>query len=159
MQDLGSRRPQEPALTQRRSAVPGTGTAREPTENTLMRRPRHALLVDADAATNRICREVLEETGFAVHVVHSGIAAVVAARDRPFDLIVIDTQLRDVPGREAMEWLRSNPALRSTPLIALASSAEGRSNLFVARPGTLLRKPISVAMIRRAIHDLLNQEA
>ena len=34
--------------------------------------------------------------------------------------IVIDLQLRDVPGREALEWLRSNTDLHDVPVFLIA---------------------------------------
>ena len=85
---------------------------------------RRALVVGADSATLQLCRDALENSGFAVDAVDSGIAAVVAARESPPDLVLMDVQLRDVPGREAIVWLRSNPALQSTPIIVLATNAE-----------------------------------
>jgi two-component system, chemotaxis family, chemotaxis protein CheY len=116
---------------------------------------RRALVVEADPGTLRLCRDALESSGFVVDAVDSGIAAVVVARKRFPDLIFMDLQLRDVPGREAIGWLRSNPALRSTPIIILTTNAEDDSVLAATRPGASLRKPVSPAAIRRAIRELL----
>jgi DNA-binding response OmpR family regulator len=83
---------------------------------------RRALVVGADSATLQRCRDALESSGFAADAVDSGIAAVVAARESPPDLVLVDVQLHDVPGREAIGWLRSNPALQLTPIIILTRS-------------------------------------
>jgi two-component system, cell cycle response regulator DivK len=96
--------------------------------------PGRALVVGADSATLQLCRDALESSGFAADAVDSGIAAVVAARESPPDLVLVDVQLRDVPGREAIGWLRSNPALQSTPIIALTTNAEDDAVPTVARP-------------------------
>ena len=114
-----------------------------------------ALIVGADPATLRLCRGVLEGSGFEVGAVESGMEAVVAARQRPPVLIFVASQLRDVPGREAVLWLRSNPALRATPVILLATYAEEDKDSGGGGPGVLLRKPFSAADIRKAIVDLL----
>ena len=90
----------------------------------LARSHRRALVVGVDPATLRFCRDALESAGFAVHAVDTGIAAVVAAREELPDLILLDIQLRDVPGREAIKWLRSIAALRSTPIVVLTAEAE-----------------------------------
>jgi CheY-like chemotaxis protein len=119
------------------------------------RPPRRALIVDAEPATLRLCREVLEDSGFVVDAVDSGIAAVVAARAALPHLILIDLQLRDVPGREAIGWLRSNPALRSTPIIVPTTNDEDDADLAATRPGTSLRKPVSPVKIRRTISEVL----
>jgi CheY-like chemotaxis protein len=118
-------------------------------------RPRRALIVGAEPATLRLCRDILETSGFVVDAVDSGIAAVVAARAALPDVILTDLQLRDVPGREAIGWLRSNPALRSTPIVVLTTNVEDDADLAATRPGTSLRKPISPGMIRRTIHEVL----
>jgi len=116
---------------------------------------RRALIVGADPATLRFCRDALESSGFAVDAVDSGIAAVVAAREDLPDLIFVDVQLRDVPGPDAIRWLRSNPALQSTPIIVLTAEAEDDAVLAVTRPNPSLRKPVSLAAIWRTIHEFL----
>ena len=116
---------------------------------------RRALVVEADPATLQLCRAVLESSGFVVDAVDSGIAAVVAAREGLPDLILMDLQLRDVPGREAIGWLRSNPALRSTPIVVLTANAEEEADLVATRPGASLRKPVSPAAIQRTIREVL----
>jgi CheY-like chemotaxis protein len=142
----------------RRRAAGGARVATEvapaaPPSPALKRSGRRALLVEGDAGTQRLCREVLESSGFVVDAVDSGIAAVVAARAGLPDLILIDLQLRDVPGREAIRWFRSNPALRSTPIIVLTTTAEDHEDLAQTGPGATLRKPLSAAMIRRTIRE------
>jgi two-component system chemotaxis response regulator CheY len=119
-------------------------------------RPR-ALVVEAEPATSRLCREVLESCGFVVDAVESGIEAVVAAREGLPDVIVMDAQLRDVPGRQAVAWLRSNPALRSTPIIVLTADAEDDASLAEARPGASLRKPVSPITIHRMIDEVFKK--
>lgn len=109
---------------------------------------RRALVVGADQSTLRLCRDVLESAGFVVDDVESGIGAVVATREELPDLILMDLQLRDVPGREAIGWLRSNPALRSTPIVVLTTNADATADL-------ALRKPISRATVQRMIHEVL----
>jgi len=90
---------------------------------------RRALVVEAEPVTLQLCRDTLENSGFVVDAVESGIAAVVSAREGLPDVIVMDVQLRDVPGREAIAWLRSNPALRSTPIIVLTANAEDEASV------------------------------
>jgi CheY-like chemotaxis protein len=116
---------------------------------------RRALVVEAEPATLRMCRDVLESYGFVVDAVDSGIAALVAARQGLPELILMGLQLRDVPGREAIGWLRSNPALRATPIIVLTTAAECDADLSATRPGASLRKPLSPSMIQHTIREVL----
>jgi DNA-binding response OmpR family regulator len=119
------------------------------------RSDRRALIVGADPATLQLCRDALESSGFAVDAVDRGIDAIIAAREDLPDLIFVDVQLRDVPGREAIKWLRSIPALQLTPVIILAAEAEDDSVLAVTQPRLSLHKPASLAAIRRTIHEVL----
>jgi DNA-binding response OmpR family regulator len=119
---------------------------------------QRALVVEADPATRQLSREILEGAGFLVDAVDSGIAAVIAAREGLPDLILIDLQLPDVPGREAVGWLRSNPALRSTPIIVLTTNTDDDAEVAALRPGASLRKPISPIAIRHAIREVLRKE-
>jgi CheY-like chemotaxis protein len=97
---------------------------------------RRVLIVEEDPAALLVCRQVVEKAGFVVEAVDSGIAAVIAARNERPEFIFVAPQLRDVPGREAMAWLRANPALSAVPIVALA-------------------KPATPDSIRRSIHDAL----
>lgn len=116
--------------------------------------PRRALLAVAEPTSERLCRETLCRAGFLVDSVDSGIGAVTAVRERLPQLMIVDTQLRDVPGREAVDWLRSNAALRSAPVILLGAADE--EGLAIApQPGMFLRKPLSRRAIERACHELL----
>ncbi len=119
------------------------------------RSARRALVMEADPETQRLCRDVLESLGFVVDAVDSGIAALVAARKGLPDLILMDLQLRDVPGREAIAWLRSNPALWSTPIIVLAGNSDDDADLAATRPSASLRKPVSPLAVRRTVQEVL----
>src|SRR5438309_1633600 len=117
--------------------------------------PLRALVVEADPLTLRLCRDVLESAGFVVDAADSGIAAVIAARQGLPDLILMDLQLRDVPGGEAIDWLRSNPALRTTPIIVITANGVDDGEFAAALPGASLRKPLSSAALRRTLQDVL----
>ncbi len=139
-----------PAVGAREAVTAGPSTA------AFLKRPgQRALVAVVDPATVRRCRDVLEGCGFVVVAVDAGIAALVAARNGPPDVIFMDLQLRDAPGREAIGWLRSNPALQSTPIILLTGSADDEVDLTAIGPAAFLRKPVSPGMIQRSIHEVL----
>lgn len=116
---------------------------------------QRALLAVLDPATLRRCRDVLEESGFLVDTVDAGIAALVAAREGRPEVIFMDLQLRDAPGREAIEWLRSNPALRSTPIILLTTKPEDEADVSAIGPVAFLRKPVSPTAIGRCLRSVM----
>jgi CheY-like chemotaxis protein len=97
---------------------------------------------------------MLEQLGFVVDAVDSGVDAVVEAQNSCPDLVVMDMQLRDVPGREAVEWLRANPALRSIPIVVMTGNSRDESDLAAIRPGGWLRKPASYHAIESIVREL-----
>jgi CheY-like chemotaxis protein len=114
---------------------------------------RRGLVVAADPMTQRMCRGALEACGLSVDDADSGMGALMSAREAQPDVIVIDQQLRDVSGEEAIGWLRANPALRATPIIVLARA--GAAAVPDHLPGIALRRPLSSLALRRAVRALL----
>jgi CheY-like chemotaxis protein len=106
-----------------------------------------------------LCRDILERSGFAIEVAGSGIAALTSARERHPDLIVMDLQLPDVPGREFIGWLRDVAVLRSTPIVVFAGATGETTDLAHLGPNALLRKPVSALVIHRAIREALKSES
>jgi DNA-binding response OmpR family regulator len=92
--------------------------------------------------------------GFALERVDTGVAAVVAARGRVPDLIVIDFQLSDAPASETIGWLRANQALRSVPIVVLGIADGSRLPVTDASTMTALGKPLTSASIERAVRSL-----
>src|ERR1044072_6457351 len=68
----------------------------------------------------------------------------VACRDRP-DLIICDVQLPDMDGYEVARWLKSDPELRTTPLVAVTALAMvgDRDRVLAAGSDGSLAKPIN----------------
>jgi len=112
---------------------------------------RRALVVETDPETRRIVREVVEQAGFIVDVVDSGVEAVSTARTALPELILLDLQLRDVQGTEVLRWLRTNPALKLAPVIAISATRGDLPDLRDARINVVLKEPLSAQKIRLAI--------
>ncbi len=121
--------------------------------------PPRALLVGTDPAALRLCRDIVESSGFVVEAVDSGIAAVIAARRNLPQVIFMDWQLCDAPCREVIAWLRANPALHATPIITLSSSPEDEADTAAASPGAVLRKPVLPVTIRRVLGEVLDSSS
>ena len=113
---------------------------------------RRAVFANTDPVSARLCRETLERIGFVTEHVDSGVAAVVAARDRVPDLILMDAQLHDASAAQVIGWLRcANMALASIPIIVIGTI--DRSPLAVRdnRETVSLRKPLSPVAIEQAV--------
>jgi DNA-binding response OmpR family regulator len=128
---------------------------RSATPHALTHRDRHALVVDTDPVTARACREALEGMRFVIERVDSGVTAVVAARRRVPDIILMDAQLRDASAAEVIGWLRcANLALAGVPIIVIGTIDRSQFAVRDSRVTISLRKPLTLAAIERAVRDL-----
>jgi len=93
--------------------------------------------------------------GFETEQVETGLAAVVAVRDRRPDLILVASQLRDSTGYEAIEWMRANPDMREVPIILLTAEADKHVAAAASEPSARLRKPLSAAAVSRTVANLV----
>jgi two-component system cell cycle response regulator DivK len=82
------------------------------------------ILVVEDQEDNRqILRDLLGNAGYELTEVENGEEAIAAvAKERP-DLILMDIQLPVMDGYEATRRIRTNPDLKSVPIIAVTSYA------------------------------------
>lgn len=89
---------------------------------------RRVLVVDDDARLGTSLRRALAYEGHAVEVATDGPGALVAARDRPPDLVVLDVMLPGLDGVEACRWLRAGsdvPILMLTARDAISDRIAG----------------------------------
>jgi signal transduction histidine kinase/DNA-binding response OmpR family regulator len=88
-------------------------------------RPLHVLLAEDNRVNQRLAAHLLERAGHTVVLAETGIAAVDAVKNEPFDLILMDLQMPEMGGFEATTLIRSYEAGtgRFTPIIALTAHA------------------------------------
>ena len=102
------------------------------------------ILVVEDQPDNRqIIRDMLADTGYEIAEAENGEEALAAiAKARP-DLILMDIQLPVMDGYAATRRIKTDPALKSIPIIAVTSYAlsgdedkarEAGCNAYVAKP-------------------------
>jgi two-component system cell cycle response regulator DivK len=82
------------------------------------------ILVVEDQHDNRqILRDLLIPAGYELVEAWDGEAAVMKAKSERPDLILMDIQLPGIDGYEATRRIKSDPALKATPIIAITSYA------------------------------------
>jgi two-component system cell cycle response regulator DivK len=102
------------------------------------------ILVVEDQEDNRqILRDLLGNAGFELTEAENGEEAIAAVARRRPDLILMDIQLPLMDGYEATRRIRTNPDLKSVPIIAVTSYAlagdedkalEAGCNGYVSKP-------------------------
>ena len=112
------------------------------------------LVVDDNATSRRILRDMLESLDFNVSLAGSGpeaTAEVEAAvgQERPYDLILMDWKMPGMNGIEASRAIKDIPALRSKPRIVMVT-AYGREEVMhrakAAELDGFLIKPVSASI-------------
>ncbi len=111
------------------------------------------LAVDDNDANLLLVAELLADMGAQVSLARSGAEAISVARDRDFDLILMDIQMPEMDGIEATRTLRAHARHRDTPIIALTAHAMlgERENLLRAGMDDYLTKPVSEDDLRNVV--------
>lgn len=103
------------------------------------------LLVDDSEDNRLILHYYLHPTGLEIEMAQNGREAVIRARARPYDLILLDMQMPEVDGYAAAHELRQ--AGYQQPIIALTAHAMPEDRVRCLRAGCTdyLAKPVTVA--------------
>jgi two-component system, cell cycle response regulator DivK len=81
------------------------------------------LVVEDDALSMRLFRDVLRAHGYRVLQSEDGITALQLTREHHPDLILMDIQLPGMSGLEAVKWIKEDNGLKAIPIIAVTASA------------------------------------
>ncbi len=95
----------------------------EPTAGKSVLHGKRALLVEDNEINQLIAQELLRSFGMHVVLADNGKQALSHAIAEPFDVILMDIQMPEMDGIEATTHLRANPALDTTPIIAMTAHA------------------------------------
>jgi PAS domain S-box-containing protein len=121
-----------------------------------------SVLVAEDQVVNQIVvRKFLQMFGLECQIVAEGGAAISAVKERDYDLILMDCQMKPVDGYEATMQIREfeKASGRHTPIVAL--TAEGRSGdksrCFASGMDGFLTKPIEVDRLKEALEMWLKK--
>ncbi len=114
------------------------------------------LIVEDEDLVARIVARALTAAGYDVHVAADGEGALAVA-DEDFDLLLTDVVLPGATGPEIADRLRSRRP--NLPVLFMSGHADRASAEAVARTGSLLRKPFSIAQLQEAVADALQPRA
>ena len=105
------------------------------------------LIVEDNELNMKLFNDLLEAHGYATVQTRNGMEALDLVRVHRPDLILMDIQLPEVSGEDVTEWLKSDEALRSIPIVAITAFAMKGDEERIRRKGceAYLSKPISVA--------------
>jgi len=119
---------------------------------------RIRVLVAEDNQTNQaVIRAFLEKIGVRADVVGNGVEAVAAARERPYDLILMDVMMPELDGVSATHQIRELPGESARiPIVALTANASQADHIQFEAAGMnlVLTKPISFRRLVDCLGEL-----
>ena len=115
------------------------------------------LIVEDNEMNRDMLSRRLERRGFTVLIATDGATGIDVARTRAPDLILMDMSLPVVDGWEATRLLKSDPALRHIPIIALTAHAmaNDRDHALAAGCDDYDTKPIELSRLLAKSEALL----
>ena len=84
---------------------------------------KRILIVEDNELNMKLLRDVLEAYGYATITTGEGAAALTLARDKRPDLILMDLQLPDISGFDAVRQLKDDEETRPIPVVAVTAFA------------------------------------
>ncbi|QCG88633.1 response regulator [Azospirillum sp. TSH100] len=113
----------------------------------------HILLAEDETVTRLAARVLLERAGHRVVAVEDGDAAVAAAADGAFDLILMDLGLPGLPGDEAVRAIRRQPNGAAPCILMLTASAtaDGQDRCAACGANGTLIKPLRLEALSTAL--------
>lgn len=123
---------------------------------TRSRKKLRALVVDDVLDVAEMLRVLLTQAGFDVVTADSAYAAIDAAREQRFDVIVSDIGMPGMNGYELARVLRRLPRYKSVPMIAVSGYAEfnDRREALSAGFTAQMTKPIDPQSLLDLLEDL-----
>lgn len=114
------------------------------------------LIVDDNGTNRKLCRVILEQSGYGVREAANGEEGLQAVRSEPPGLILMDVPLPGRDGAAPLHWLTGTPAARGVPVVALTSSAmKGDRERFLAQGfSEYVSKPLDIDLFLEVIRRL-----
>lgn len=115
------------------------------------------LLAEDNEANIDTLLSYLEAQGYRLAIARNGKEAVELAKQHPPDLILMDIQMPEMDGLQAMQLIRQEPNLATLPIIALTALAmpQDRERCLAAGANEYLTKPVNLKGLKEAIVQLL----
>ena len=118
---------------------------------------RTVLVVEDEAGLLRFLRATLPAAGYRVIEAGTGQQALVEAATRSPDVILLDLGLPDMDGVEVARRIRSDPALRATPIVAMTAESvdDARERFGEVVVNAYLAKPVEPAALAEVVSRFL----
>ncbi|MBI3617042.1 MAG: response regulator [Candidatus Omnitrophica bacterium] len=122
--------------------------------------PNSVLVIEDSQAQRLFIQKVLQKRDFEVVTAENSQQGVALAKQRSWDLIILDYFLPDSNGLEVCRILKGNPATKNIPIIFLAAAQDGYTPLQCYEAGAylFLNKPICAKELIRQVELALQDK-
>ena len=119
------------------------------------------LIVEDNPKNLKLFRDVLQFKGYQTVEAESAEAGIALARERQPALILMDIQMPQMDGREAMTVLKADERTRQIPIIAVTSLAMkgDREELLASGFDGYLAKPVGIKELPQVVEHHLNAQS
>ena len=123
--------------------------------------PKRILIVEDNELNMKLLNDVLEAYGYDIVKTDSGAAVLELARTHRPDLVLMDIQLPDVSGLDAVRRLKGDPETREIPVIAVTAFAMAGDERRALDSGCdgYIAKPIMLREFLATIEEFLSGKA
>ena len=122
-----------------------------------------SILVVEDEPTNqKLMEKILKKKNFSFRIVGNGNDAILAMKQHPFDLIIMDVQLPGMDGMETTRRIRNDPDIINPDVSVIAVSAHAlQEDQMLFRSSEMddfIEKPIQQELLYKKIEYYMNQK-
>jgi two-component system cell cycle response regulator DivK len=115
------------------------------------------LIVEDNEKNMKLVRDILQHAGHRTLETASGHEGVRLAQQHRPDLVLMDIQLPDIDGIEALRQIRADPALDAVPVLAVSASVMPEELRMFAAAGfdAYVTKPIALREFQATVRRFL----
>jgi response regulator RpfG family c-di-GMP phosphodiesterase len=126
-------------------------------ESVYLPRIRNVLIADDEKSIRTLCRAVLESEGMHCDDSPDGAAALEMARQKPYDLVLLDVNMPRMEGSEVCKRLREDPPSPNMKVVMMSGgvNADNMAQLLLAGADDFITKPFSVIQLQARVKTAL----
>jgi CheY-like chemotaxis protein len=116
------------------------------------------LVVDDEPSILKLVTATLEPRGYEIITAGSGIDALVYAKSKKPDLILLDIMMPHMDGNEVRKRLHADPETKDIPIVHLSAVGDFQQQLAALQDGSVgyITKPFAPRDLQQAVADMLN---
>jgi len=122
-----------------------------------MKETHRILLADDDESILDAMSLMLETMDYKVESIRDG-AKVVAALTNPPDLIILDTWMSGIDGRDVCRDIKSNSTTQSIPILMISASHEIKESALVAGADRFMAKPFEMEEFLTIVEEMIHHK-